>query len=157
MAEERSEKCRWKSRFAVDTWISSSQYLAENMCDRQARKKKTTLPFKFWDKEISPTWHREFLMQLRHANSLLKLYSVEAIVAALRSPKGKNVFSLGAKWLDPIIQEEQRRFDVAQEKQAVRLAKEETQPVVASNIPEAPRPSFTNHQSILSKLRDLDG
>ena len=150
---ERSDKCRWPSRFGGG-FLADAQYLAENMCDRKARKQGTTLGFKFWDKS-NPVWQREFLLQARHATSLLKLYSVEAIVRALRAPKGKTVYSLAAKWLDPLIKEEQIKLDVARSKQESRLS-QQPEPDTSPMVIEAPRPVFAPKESALSKLRRLD-
>ncbi len=153
MAENRSDKACFESRFGGG-WLTASQYLAENMCDRMARKDKTSLPAKFWD--TSDLWKRHFLQQIRSANSLLKLYSIEAILRGLRHPKGKNVFSLGARWLDPIIKDEQRKIDIQAEKLTKAIAQPE--PAKTSPIPHntAPRPVFQPKASSLDKLRNLE-
>ena len=153
MPENRTAESPFQSRFGGG-WISASQYLAENMCDRMARKERTALPAKFWS--TSALWKKTFLVQLRFANSLLKLYSVAAIIDGLKHPKGKNVYSLGARFLDPLIKDEQERLD----RQAAELAKvvasipqvEESFPAHAST----PRPVFQPQKSQLDKLRSLD-
>ncbi len=109
------------------------------------------MPLKFWSLD---KWKRDFLQQLRFANSLLKIYSASAISAALRSPAGKNVYSLGAKWLDPAIKREQERID----KEQARLT---TAPVI--ELPpepikaEPPREGFIGaDNTLITKLRKLD-
>ncbi len=150
MAAERSEGRPYHSRFAGG-YLAGGQWLAEGMCDRQARKNKTQLPERFWK---SPRWEREFLMQVRHANSLLKTYSVAAIVRALRTPEGKKVYSLSAPWLDPIIRDEQAKLD----REAAAAAPPEAPPEPATEVVDGkPRPTFVRKKSTLSKLREIDG
>jgi hypothetical protein len=146
-------KC-YKSRFGADDLITAAQYIAENMCSRMAVKQKTELGVKFWKTEA---WERKFLLQLRSANALLKLYDPEAIIRALRTAAGKKVYSLAAEWLDPIIQGEQRKLN--QEKAVAEArAKADPKPSIEPTQPkptEAPRPAFVEKKNQLSKLRDL--
>lgn len=151
MAKQRSDKYPFRSRFDEDNWQSPQQYLAEAMCDRQARKRGDGLGLRFWQHD---PWKREFAMQAQHAASLLKIYDYQAVIRALRGPRGKTIYSLGAPFLDPLVKEEQARLDkerLSQERQAPPPP-----PPVAA---EPPRPAFNsgNKRSILDKLRDLDG
>jgi hypothetical protein len=150
MAEQRSDKSPFQSQFGGG-WVSASQFLAETMCDRKARLKGTALPQRFWRADVSAVWEREFLTQLRHANALLKLYGIKAVVRALRTPPGKKIFSLGAKHLDPLIREEQLKLDREAALIAQRKPPAETRPVRL----EPPRPAPPGQASKLSKLRDL--
>ena len=93
MAAERSEASPYESRFDGG-WLAPAQFLAEGMVARQARAKKTVLPMKFWNDD---RYKRAFMVQLRLATSLLKIYDFEAIIRVLRSKAAKNVFSFGAK------------------------------------------------------------
>lgn len=148
MAKERSDKCPFESRFGGG-WIASAQYIAEAMCDRQARLQKIALATRFWQHD---PWKREFLLQLKHANSLLKNYEVAAVIRALRSLKGKTTYSLGAPSLKPLVKEQQRLLELERQKQQQAVV--EPPP---SNIVEAPRPAFVKKKSPLDKLRELDG
>lgn len=121
------------------------------MVSRIARKDNTELPQKFWEKD---KWKRLFLLQIRHANSLLKLYSYEAIVKALRTPQGKKLYSLGAQWLDPLIKSEQEKIDIRLAAMAEQTPKEVEQLPTATD--EKPREAFVRKPSPLSKLRGLD-
>ena len=76
------------------------------MCIRLADKKKEALVYKFWNLS---NWKPVFLNQLRAAQSLLKLYTVKAIITVLQ--KNRNVYSLRAPWLDSEFQAEQLRLD----------------------------------------------
>lgn len=115
-----------------------------------AKKDGKTLPVKFWN---NPTWAKVYKIQLLKANSLLKLYSVNAIIAALkRVPKA---YSLHGKWLDIYFEEEQRKIDNAKEKQEIETeeaeeVKEEIKEVVAET-----RPQFIEKKNIINKLKDL--
>ena len=85
--------------------ITGAQHLAELMVERQARiLLKTTLPVKF---ASNPKFAKEFVKQVVIANRLLKLFSVQAILAALKTKQGQKVYSLGAAYLKPIIQKTQ--------------------------------------------------
>jgi hypothetical protein len=152
MPEQWSEDSPYSSLYGGG-FISASQYLAESMVARRARSSNITLPQKFWNVE---RWKRVFLMEVRHASRLLTLYSVEAIIKALRTKEGKRVYSFGAKWLDPLIAEEQRLMDVAKAAQSLQPAVKETEPTVVVGT-NGPRPAFSPTKSKLNKLRDLDG
>lgn len=154
MAEKQSAACPFKSNFGGG-WVTPAQYLAESMCFRIARKDKRTLPLRFWKTEA---WERPFLLQLRHANGLLKLYSAEAIIRALRTPEGKKVYSLGAQWLDPVIRVEQEKVD----RQAAAREEEARKPTPAPTSAEPrkaepPRKSYSARPTHLDRLRELDG
>lgn len=92
----------------TDKLITSAQYLAEIMCERLAKKEKKELCLQFWNTDY---WILPFKNQLRFANQLLKIYSCEAIINALNTFQGKRIYSLTAKWLDPIIKDEQLKID----------------------------------------------
>lgn len=151
-----SPKSNFKSRFAPGEYVSAAQYLAENMCDRKARSKGTALPARFWKVDGS-IWKREFLQQVRHANALLKAYSVEAIIRALRTKEGKRIYSFGATWLDPIIKAEQEALD-RQKAAAEATAAATPPPLTGDEVApvEKPRPAFVPGASPLTKLRNLD-
>jgi hypothetical protein len=143
MPDHPTEKCRFKSAFGGG-YVSAQQFLAESMCRRKAAKDGKELPQRFWELLV---WNREFALQARHAAGLLKLYSYDAIVRALRSTKGKNIFSLGAPFLDPLVQAEQLKLD--------REAKSgPAQQPPAPSGPTQARPAFEK-KTTKSKLKDL--
>lgn len=137
------EKTRWQSAYGGG-WVGDAQYLAEGMCRRLARKEKRELPLRFWD---GADWKKFFLMQLRIANGLLKVHSVDAILFGLRHPKGKNAYSLNAKWL-PELFLLYRPPDSA----AAPLHTEKIES--PTQFREAPS---TRPRGLLSRLRDDDG
>lgn len=140
--KERGDKTRYKSRHASEDgsprWISASQYLAEFMVERQARKEGRELPIRFWT--IKP-WKGKFSFQLTIANQLLKKFSPGAISKALRSYEGRSVFSLKAPWLQAIIERE-----TTGEKNCVQLSL----PEELTGNPS--RPSYVFRPSLLSSL-----
>jgi hypothetical protein len=148
VAKEETDKSRYPS--LGGGFVTGAQYLAERMCERLARKNKKPLPPKFWN---APEWKRTFLLQLRHAHSLLKVYRVEAVVRALNTPDGKGAYSLGAGWLDAVIRAEQARVEAAERKAAAAPDPEQGSPQVGVSGPrEGPA---AGGKSKLSKLRGL--
>lgn len=88
--------------------VRPAQKIVELICQRIFAKDGITLPPKFWnDKRFARTYKLQLIM----ANALLKKYSAQAIIAALQSSKGKRIWSLSAKFLDPIIEVEQKKLD----------------------------------------------
>jgi len=92
----------------TDRAIRADQKIAELIIERQAAKSSTKLNQHFWDER---QWKPKFLFQMRLAASLLKRYNYKAILAALNSKGGKNILSLKASWLDPLLEQEQIKYD----------------------------------------------
>jgi hypothetical protein len=106
-----------------------------------ASLKGEDLPQKFWN---LPKWSKTFKLQVFAVNSLLKLYSKEAIIAAFN--RLKNAYSLNCPILDTILKEEQRKIDIKAE-----LPKEEIiVPVTTNSAPQKPFSPKGN------KLKGLD-
>ena len=148
MPEERSDKSRFESRFGGG-FIAPAQYLAESMVDRIARKNKQILPHFFWKEK---QWLKQFKLQLMFANKLLKLYSVESIIKVLRTPNGKKIYSLGAKWIYEEIEKENDKL-VKQKENLLKEVENKQEEVV---IKKEDRPLFVAKKSSLTKLRELD-
>lgn len=129
-----------KSRYTT-TPINEGQYLAEIMCERQAKRNKEDLPYQFWSLD---KYKRDFLMQLRFANLLIKTYSFEAICAALKTQQGLRIYSLGAKWFDPIIKAEQEKIARRVEKPIEKFDNQESHGIVVSS---GIRPAFKSSKS----------
>ncbi len=135
---------KWKSIFSPDKLIHDAQYITEYISINKARAEGVDLQTKFWE---APKWEKFFRQQIPAANSLLKQYSAIAIVKALKSYKGKRIFSLRARFLIPLIQVEQRVLDSKPE-----LAESDLT-VVEGIVPEQ---NIKVNQA-LDKLRNLDG
>ena len=149
MAEKQSEASPFQSRFGGG-WVSAAQYLAETMCARMAKKRNQDLPPFFWNQVA---WKRTFLIQIRHANALLKLYDRKAIFAALR--RARWVMSLTNKMtLDPLFQEEQDKLDAQAAAQKASPPPAPTPP--ATPVTTKPREVYNPEQSQYAKLRSID-
>lgn len=127
------------------------------MTARVADRDKYKLPDRFW-LDRGSKWELEFRQQARKAAELLKDYSIQAVIAALRSTRGKKVYSLGAKsTLVPLIKAEQKILDhkaLLAAEQARERAEES--PPAQPELPAAPPPAPPAAKpSTLSKLRDL--
>jgi hypothetical protein len=153
VADQQDEKHPYKSRFAVNLWVRPEQYLAENMVARLATRDKYQLPDRFWAK--SDRWGREFKRQAMEAATLLKEFSIQALIAALNTTRGKQMYSFGAKkTLLPLIRDEQRRIDDRRAAAAIRAAAE-PKPEAPAETPKdvGPRPT-QGRPNTLDKLRD---
>lgn len=149
MARERSAKSPHRSLY-VDAWVSAAQHLAELMCGRIARKQSTSLAGPFWQ---DGPWKKTFLAQCRHANALLKAYSLQAILEALEGPQGRSVYSLGAKWLDELVAARQAILD---RREAILVEQSPVEPVgPVPGGPQGPRP-VQKKPSLLGQLRELE-
>lgn len=100
MAKNRSEKSPYPSLYAVGTYVAAAQFLGELACQRAAYKDNKELPQRFWE---LPKWRQYLVFQIAQANKLLKKYKAEVIIKALRDPKGRNTYSLGAPHLKGLL------------------------------------------------------
>src|SRR6185503_11058667 len=78
----------------TDRKVTDAQYLTDEIVEKIARKEGKALPYKYWN---TPEWSKVFRRQIGEANKLLKEVDCVAIMAFLRSPKGKHIISLGLK------------------------------------------------------------
>ena len=153
---ERSRKTPYPSRYGGG-WISPVRFIAETMCARLAQRDRVELRERFW---LSERWGREYRLQTVHASRLLKEFSTEALMAALRTTRGRQVYSLGLKAiLVPLIRDEQKRLDIkAKAAEVMAQATPKTPPTESDDkLPTVigPRPQMIRKDSILAMLRDL--
>jgi hypothetical protein len=152
MGAERTDKSPYQSLYSPGTWITGGQWLAEKMCERRARKEKTGLPARFWE---LPQWKRTFAQQARLAAKLLQEFSVAAVLAALKAPDGKLVYSFGAGWFADVVRAEQARL--ARAGGAVEAPEPEIDgPVAVPPLSPAPPVRPQGPLSKLAKLRNLE-
>lgn len=120
------------------------------MAERLAAHEQRALPLRFWD---GADWSKFFLLQVRFATKLLQEFSVESILAVLNG--AKTCYSLGGKWLRPLLaQEEARR--VASLARAVESLGGDSPPCPSGeSLSYKPIPSLG--KSLLSKLREVRG
>jgi hypothetical protein len=101
MAKKRSDKSPYPSIYSVGSYVSAPQFLGELVCKRAAYKENKELPQQFW---ALPKWRQFLVWQISLANKLLKTYKAEVIIKALRDPKGRTTYSLGAPHLKGLLE-----------------------------------------------------
>ena len=125
---------------------NAAQYIAEMVCLREAEKQRVGRPaYALWNTD---KWQRKFKSQVTKAYPLLKKYSDKAIINALNSYKGKNIYSLRVKFLEPIIKKEQESIDKLEATEIKEVKYED-------NTMQKPRKSF-GRKSLFSKLENLE-
>ena len=125
---------------------NAAQYIAEMVCLREAEKQRVGRPaYALWNTD---KWQKKFKSQVTKAYTLLKKYSDKAIINALNSYKGKNIYSLRVKLLETIIKKEQESIDKLEATEIKEVKYED-------NTMQKPRKSF-GKKSLFSKLENLD-
>tara|TARA_Y100000361_G_scaffold27680_1_gene22686 strand:+ start:25 stop:450 length:426 start_codon:yes stop_codon:yes gene_type:complete len=125
---------------------NAAQYIAEMVCLREAEKQRVGRPaYALWNTD---KWQKKFKSQVTKAYTLLKKYSDKAIINALNSYKGKKIYSLRVKFLEPIIKKEQESIDKLEATEIKEVKYED-------NTMQKPRKSF-GKKSLFSKLENLD-
>lgn len=135
---------KYPSRYSNGKFVSAAQYITELICENKAKKDKLDLHFKFW---LNPEWSKFYRNQITSANKLLQIYHPKAIIKALGDAKAKNIYSLRAPHLIPIIQKYQDQI--------------QDQTVVQPNdIDRSDKITFRKDKiiknNIISKLKELD-
>lgn len=160
MANKRSDKFPYPSKYGVSRWVSAAQFLAEIMCERRARQEKRVLPVSFWNKD--EFWKSYFVQQVTAANRLMNRLDPEkkgtgakALSLFLRGDRGKTCTSLSPGWLVPIVEEIHRGVVFRQEVPVPVEPKQEPAPQEEVVVTKAEvREAFAPRQSVLSKLED---
>ena len=115
---------------------NAAQYIAEMVCLRKAEKENVGRPaYALWNTE---KWKKEFQSQVTKAYQLLKKYHEKAIINALNSYKGKNVYSLRVKWLEDIIKKEQVAINKINEREIKEVEYKDNSLLKPQN-PKTPR------------------
>jgi len=141
MSLESTDKSKYESRYGGG-FISANQFIAEKMCENLAYSRKTNLPFKFWN---LPAWKKDYMNQILAANTVLKVWQPQVILAVIREQK--NIYSLRASWIHDLFKKKQLELE--------KLAPKETTTLDVSTTDEIPRESFKHKKSAIDKLRDL--
>ena len=125
---------------------NAAQYIAELCCLREAEKENIGRPaYALWNTE---KWQKKYKSQVTKAYNLLNKYSDKAIINALNSYKGKRIYSLRVKFLEPIIEAEQKKIDEINSKEIKEIEYKDA-------TLEKPRQPF-GKKSRLSELEDFD-
>lgn len=134
---------QYPSKYSNGKNVSAAQYITELICENKAKIDGIDLHFRFWN---SPKWSKFFRDQIASANKLLKKYDIIPIIRALKSDKGRRIFSLRAPHLPEIIDKE-----VALYKKTSELSSDITRienPTIRKNT--------SKNKNILSILEDID-
>lgn len=142
MSKKRSEKSKYPSRYSPKGWVSAPQYITEFVCEKKAQADRKELPIKFWEID---EWKKYFQYQITLANKLLKDFSEEAVIAALKDNRSWKTYSLRSPFLQGIIKEKQASIKERIFKEYEIVEKQEVK-----------HRSNNNKKSIISKLRELD-
>jgi hypothetical protein len=122
---------------------SAAQLIAEILITRQEQKKKNIVPHKFWN---IPKYKRRYIFAVIQANGLLKLYSGDAIIAALMANNWIAWANDGS--LPQLIEKEEIR---------IKKLKADLETVTDTVHKKSKPMKAYGKQNMLSKLRDLDG
>lgn len=131
------------SKYSNGKSVSAVQYITELVCENKAQQEKLDLHYRFWTTQF---WEKYYKDQIASANKLIKKYTAEAIIAALRSNEGQKIYSLRASFLLPIIEKHQNIL----EKQNKTLTK---------NLDRKEKTVFRNNvlkKNIISRLEELE-
>jgi hypothetical protein len=143
MTKNRTEKSKYPSRYSPGGWVSAPQYITEFICEKKAQKDRKELPIKFW--EIKE-WRNYYRYQITLANKLLKEFTADVIIAALKDNRCWKTYSLRAPMLRGIIEEKSNEATDRESKANYDVA----------DANDVKHKSGNTQKSIISKLRELD-
>lgn len=121
-----------------------SQFLAEQIIIRRYKRKKQSLPYKFWNE--SP-YKSEYVKEIIAANTLLKVYNEVAIVNAFMRKDAEWMTSLRIKKWIILIKEEQEKINRA------LSAIQTSQDITTQDVTQIPKTPTT--KSKLDRLKDF--
>ena len=140
---KQTDKSRYPSIYSPETFVTAAQYITELLFQKKAKYEKKELPLKFWK---NSEYSKQFVRWQRQANKLVKEYSGNAIIAALKDPKSGLRWSLHGEFLLNLIKEHHQKI-LEQEKNRANL-----EPIVV-----AEGESFRESKpGIIDKLKELD-
>jgi len=135
----------YPSKYSNGKNVSAAQFITEIICENKAITERKDLHYKFW---TNKEWSKFYRNQIGTAHKLLKKYSPSAIIKALKNTKARNIYSLRAPHLIPIIEQEQSLLD---SKDATQKDYSDSRQV--QNIKFRQN---TQSKNIISKLREID-
>lgn len=122
MSNRQTEKSSYPSIYSPDKFVTFAQYLAEMMCGRKAKADNIDLPHQFW--ETSKEWKQYFTMQVLLANKLVRKYTEQVILTAVKEIP--YAFSLRLQALEKKMIEVNNRAS-AIEKKDIKVAEQPSQ------------------------------
>jgi len=141
------DKNSYPSKYSNGKNVSAAQFITEIICENKAIKDNLDLHYKFW---TNKEWEKFYRNQIGSAHKLLKQYSAKAIIKALKNIKARNIYSLRAPHLIPIIEQEQALLDVEETKESKNY--DDSRQIKSSKF----RKDSNQSKNIISKLRELD-
>lgn len=135
------------SKYSNNKRVTAAQYITELVCENYAIKNKKDLHYKFW---LNKEWSKYYRSQIGFANKLLEKYTDVDIISALKSQYGKNIYSLRAPHLPPII--EQMR--VIRENQSTKACKNSTANITRSAASGGLK--NISNKNMIDKLKELE-
>jgi len=147
--EKTDNRC-YPSKYSPGKYVTGAQYVIELICERKAALNGEVLSLRFWRNE---EWAKEFSSQTRTVNSLLKKYSVKALVHVLHD--NPRIYSLRAAWIKPKIDDAQRLVDKAEKRKAEAVSQQKPVKRVTVDVNSKPRQRVVR-KNALSKLYELD-
>lgn len=136
-----TQSAHFNSKY-TDKQVTSAQLIAERLCELIAAKKKQTLIQQFWQDDI---WKKTFTWQVILANRLLKKFSAEALLKALKLPEHRNIVSLATQRYQQSVREIQKGIDSRKDQEYTTIEVAE---------PSKPREAFPKSKT-LDSLGDL--
>lgn len=115
---KQSDKSKYPSRYAPDTFITAQQYAIEIICERLARYNKQDLCVYFWK---TKDWASTYKRWLRVVHKVSKEYSAEAIIRALKDKRAGMRWSIHSDFMLNLIKEHQEL--IIQEKNRIAESK----------------------------------
>lgn len=95
---------KYISKYSNGKYVTEAQYITELICENKAKQEKKDLHFRFW---LSKEWSIYYRNQIATANKLVKKYSPQAIIRALKTTQASKIYSLRAPHLISIIEQEE--------------------------------------------------
>lgn len=141
---KQDTKHRFKSLYGSN-YVTDAQYLTEQFCVHVAKQSQEDLIDKFWK---LPKWTKFFKQQIVAANKLLKEYSIDSVLEALRDNRSKKVYSLRAPFFKAIVLEYQLKRQLILSLPKILV---EVKSGVENTLPRQPYGTPT----LLSKLKNL--
>lgn len=137
--------------------VKPAQYLTELMCERKANKEQRKIQAGFWHDDY---WKTFYVQQIQAANSLLKLYAVDIIIAAVKDKRASWMYSLRSPQLKPILADYQKKAEnkAKIEKETKQKQANKSNMADSIQVPEQQviKPAITpKKNNIISKLKGL--
>jgi hypothetical protein len=134
---------KYISKYSNGKEVTAAQYITELICENKAKRTKKDLHYKFW---TTKEWSLYYRNQISTANKLVKQYNEAAIIRALKSSDGQNIYSLRAPFLMPLILKAEEA--IANENKTLTNSYDRSEQKTFQ--------TQSNKKSIISKLRKLE-